>query len=354
MGMNNMIGNTPLLIINYKYKGEKRIIYAKAEYYNLTGSIKDRIAKHIIFESYKDGTLTRHMPIIEATSGNTGIAFAALGAMHGHPVHIFMPEWMSNERKQLIRSYGAILHEVTYEQGGFAGCVELADAYAKEINGFRPQQFINPYNVEAHYLTTGLEICTQLDKLHVEPHCFVAGVGTGGTIMGVKKRLKRKYPNVKVFPLEPAQSAFMSTGIAGEKHRIQGIGDGFIPEIVKLDELDEVLVVDDFDAILMARLLAQKLGLGVGISSGANFIGAVMAQNKYGKDANTITIFSDDTKKYLSSDTNLFEEPKDDFISNDIELISVDAECICDKRIFEGVCDHFEPSIRSDLNPTKP
>jgi cysteine synthase A len=115
-----MIGNTPLLIINYKYKGEARVIYAKAEYYNLTGSIKDRIAKHIISESYKDGTLTRNMPIVEATSGNTGIAFAALGAMYGHPVHIFMPEWMSSERKKLIKSYGAILHEVTYEQGGFS------------------------------------------------------------------------------------------------------------------------------------------------------------------------------------------------------------------------------------------
>ncbi len=337
--MNNMIGNTPLLIIKYKYKGEERVIYAKAEYYNLTGSIKDRIAKHIIFESYKDGTLTRAMPIVEATSGNTGIAFAALGAMYGHPVHIFMPEWMSNERKQLIKGYGAILHEVTLEQGGFAGCVALADAFAKEIGGFRPQQFINPYNVEAHYLTTGLEICTQLDKLGIPPHCFVAGVGTGGTIMGVKKRLIRKYPNVKVLPLEPAQSAFMTTGIPGTKHRIQGIGDGFIPEIVKLNELDEVLVVDDGDAIIMAGLLAKKLGLGVGISSGANFIGAVLAQNTYGKEANTITIFSDDAKKYLSAEGVLTEQPKPGFISSDIELIDVDAECICDKRTLSGVCD---------------
>lgn len=342
--MNNMIGNTPLLIINYKYKGEDRIIYAKAEYYNLTGSIKDRIAKHIIFESYKDGTLSRGMPIVEATSGNTGIAFAALGAMYGHPVHIFMPEWMSNERKQLIKGYGAILHEVTYEQGGFAGCVELADAFAEEIGGFRPQQFLNPYNVQAHYLTTGLEICAQLEKLGVPPHCFVAGVGTGGTIMGVKQRLKRKFPNVKIFPLEPAQSAFMTTGNPGTRHRIQGIGDGFIPEIVKMSELDEVLVVDDGDAILMAHLLAKKLGLGVGISSGANFIGAVLAQNIYGKESNTITIFSDDAKKYLSADGDLIEQPKPGFISNDIELVSVDAECICDKRIVNGICETFQPT----------
>jgi cysteine synthase A len=323
-------------------KGEERVIYAKAEYYNLTGSIEDRIAKHIISESYKDGTLTRNMPIVEATSGNTGIAFAALGAMYGHQVHIFMPEWMSNERKQLIKSYGAILHEVSYEQGGFSGCVQLADAFAKEIGGFRPQQFLNPYNVEAHYLTTGLEICTQLDKLGVVPHGFVAGVGTGGTIMGVKKRLRRKYPEVKVFPLEPAQSAFMTTGVPGTKHRIQGIGDGFLPEIVKMSELNEVLVVDDGDAILMAHLLAKKLGLGVGISSGANFIGAVLAQNKYGKNFNTITIFSDDAKKYLSTDGDLNEQPKPGFVSNDIELISVDAECICDKRIIEGVCNTFQ------------
>jgi len=339
--MNNMIGNTPLLIINYKYKGEARVIYAKAEYYNLTGSIKDRIAKHIISESYKDGTLTKNMPIIEATSGNTGIAFAALGAMYGHPVHIFMPDWMSSERKKLVKGYGAILHEVTYEEGGFAGCVEQADAYAKVINGFRPQQFNNPYNVEAHYLSTGLEICTQLDKLGVVPHGFVAGVGTGGTIMGVKKRLRRKYPDVKVFPLEPAQSAFMTTGSSGTKHRIQGIGDGFLPEIVKLNELDEILVVDDGDAILMAHLFAKKLGLGVGISSGANFIGAVLVQNKYGRDFNTITVFSDDTKKYLSAEGDVEEESKPGFISNDIELISVDAECICDKRILDGFCNTF-------------
>lgn len=339
--MNNMIGNTPLLIIKYKFKGEERCIYAKAEYYNLTGSVKDRIAKHIIEESYKDGTLSRHMPIIEATSGNTGIAFAALGAMYGHPVHIFMPEWMTNERKQIIKKYGAILHEVTYEQGGFAGCVSLADEYAKEVNGFRPQQFINPYNVEAHYLTTGLEICTQLDKLEVRPDGFIAGVGTGGTIMGVKERLHRRHPNVKVFPLEPAQSPVMSTGDAGGKHRIQGIGDGFIPQIVKLDELDEVLVVDDRDAIIMAQLLGKKLGLGVGISSGANFIGSVMVQNKYGKDFNAVTIFSDDSKKYLSGDCCNEEKSEDGFISSDIELISVDAECICDKRILAGVCNNF-------------
>ncbi len=337
--MHNMIGNTPLLIIDYLYKKEPRRLYAKAEYYNLTGSIKDRMAKYIIEESYKDGTLHRGMPIIEATSGNTGIAFSALGAMYGHPVHIFMPEWMSNERKQMIRKYGAILHEVTMEEGGFAGCVALADEFARTIGGFRPQQFFNPYNVEAHFMTTGLEICTQLDKLQIRPDGFVAGVGTGGTIMGVRKRLKKKHPHVKIFPLEPAQAAIMKTGDPGGKHRIQGIGDGFIPQIVKPEELDDIIVIDDGDAILMTQMLAKKLGLGVGVSSGANFLGAVMVQNQFGGDFTVVTVFSDDSKKYLSSSLLLDEPIKPGFITPDIELLSMDAECICDKRIFAGTCN---------------
>lgn len=336
--MNNMIGNTPLLTIKYRYKGEERVIYAKAEFYNLTGSIKDRMAKHIIEESYKDGTLRRGMPIIEATSGNTGIAFSALGAMFEHPVHIFMPEWMTSERKQMIKKYGATLHEVTHEQGGFEGSVELADKLAEEIGGFRPQQFFNPYNEDAHYKTTGLEICTQLDKLEVRPQAFVAGVGTGGTIMGVGKRLKKRYPHVKLCPVEPFKSATMSTGKKGGEHRIQGIGDGFIPELVKLERLDDILVVHDGDAILMAQLLAKKLGLGVGISSGANFIAAVMAQNMYGKDYNVVTVFSDDSKKYLTSDLTKKEPVRKEYYTPDIDLIEMDGECICDTRIVNGTC----------------
>lgn len=336
--MHNMIGNTSLLSIKYRYNGEERVIYAKAEFYNLTGSIKDRMAKHIIEESYKDGTLKRGMPIIEATSGNTGISFSALGAMYEHPVHIFMPEWMTSERKQMIKKYGAVLHEVTQEQGGFEGAVKLADQLSEEIGGFRPQQFSNLYNVDAHYKTTGLEICTQLNKLGVEPDGFVAGIGTGGTIMGVRKQLIRCHPNLKTFPLEPFESPTISKGIKGVNHRIQGIGDGFIPEIVKLDLLDEVMVIHDGDAILMAQLLAKKLGLGVGVSSGANFLGAVMIQNKYGKDFNIVTVFSDDSKKYLSSDL-LKEEPiKPEYITPSIKLIDMDGECVCDTRIIQGTC----------------
>jgi len=336
--MNNMIGNTPLFVIQYKYKGEPRVLYAKAEFYNLTGSIKDRMAQYIIEQSYLDGTLKPGMPIIEATSGNTGIAFSALEALYEHPVHIFMPQWMTSERKQMIQKYGAILHEVTKEQGGFEGAVKLADKLAEDIGGFRPQQFFNPYNQDAHFYTTGLEICTQMDKLHVIPDGFVAGVGTGGTIMGVGKRLRLKYPHVKLFPLEPYKSQAMTKHECGQEHRIQGIGDGFVPELVKLDYLDDVLVVHDGDAILMAKKLARRLGIGVGISSGANFIGAVMAQNRYGKEFTVVTVFCDDSKKYLSSDLLKQEPMEEDYFSKDIELIDVDATCICDVRIKEGTC----------------
>lgn len=336
--MHNMIGNTPLLILRYQYHGEERVIYAKAEFYNLTGSIKDRMAKHIIEESYKDGTLRRGMPIVEATSGNTGISFSALGAMNEHPVHIFMPEWMTNERKQMIKKYGAILHEVSHEQGGFEGAVALADAFALENNGFRPQQFRNEYNVDAHYKTTGLEICTQLKKIGIEPDGFVAGVGSGGTIMGVRKRLIQCHPHLKVFPLEPFESPILSKGLKGIDHRIHGIGDRFIPEILKTELLEKPVVVHDGDAILMSQMLAKKLGLGVGISSGANFLGAVMLQNTYGKDFKIVTVFSDDSKKYLSSDLTKEVSVESDFISPDIKLIDVDGECVCDTRIIQGTC----------------
>ncbi|MDC0559089.1 cysteine synthase family protein [Candidatus Izimaplasma bacterium] len=336
--MKNMIGNTPLLEITYKYKGELRKIYAKAEFFSYTGSIKDRMAKHIIEMSYKDGTLKKGMPIVEATSGNTGIAFSALGALYGHPIHIFMPDWMTNERKNMIKKYGATLHEVSHEQGGFCGSVELADKFAKEINGFRPQQFYNPYNEDAHYQTTGKEIIAQLEKYNVVLDGLVAGVGTGGTIMGVGKRLKQHNPNIKLFPLEPHKAPAMSLGVDGGDHRIQGIGDGFIPELVKMEKLDEVVVVHDGDSVIMAQKLANELGLGVGISSGANFIGSVLLQNKYGKDFNVVTVFSDDSKKYLSSDLLSKEPIKEGYLSSDIELIDIDGCCICEKRIEDHEC----------------
>lgn len=336
--MRNMIGNSPLLYIKYKYKGEERKLYAKAEYFSLTGSIKDRMASHIINKSYETGILQKGQPIVEATSGNTGIAFSALGALLGHEVHIFMPDWMSKERKDMIQNYGAILHEVSKEEGGFIGSIKMADAYAKEINGFRPQQFSNHFNSNAHYETTAPEIISQLRKLGTTPEMFVAGVGTGGTVMGVGKRIKEEFENALVFPLEPSNSPTMTTGCKIGKHRIQGISDEFVPDIIDLDFLDEIIQVDDGDSVIMTQMLASKLGLGVGISSGANFLGSVIAQNKYGSDKTVVTIFSDDSKKYLSTDLLSKEPIKNHFLSKDIELISVDGICICNKRIYDDIC----------------
>lgn len=322
--LKNLIGNTPLLEIDFKYKGQVRKIFAKAENYSLTGSIKDRIALHIIEKSYENDLLKEGDDIVEATSGNTGIAFSAIGSALGHNVTIFMPNWMSDERKNLIRSFGANIELVTPEQGGFLGSIKMTEELKeKQDNVFLPCQFTNQYNVEAHYLTTGPEIWNQLDSIGLKPDAIVAGVGTGGTVMGVGKYLKEQNPDIKVYPLEPSNSPTLSTGHKVGKHRIQGISDEFIPEIVKLDKLDEVIAVDDGDSIIMAQKLASKLGLGVGVSSGANFLGAIIAQEKLGSDKTVVTIFSDDNKKYLSTDLMKEEPIKDDFLSTAVELLDV-------------------------------
>lgn len=323
-GLNSLIGNTPLLEISFKYKGEPRRIFAKAEHYNLTGSIKDRMALHILKKSYENGNIKPGDRIVEATSGNTGIAFSAIGSSLGHDVTIYMPNWMSDERKNLIRSYGANIELVSPEQGGFLGSIKMADELKENNeNVFLPHQFSNEYNCEAHYQTTGPEIWSQLGRLGLKPDGIVAGVGTGGTIMGLGKYLKEMNPDIKVFPLEPSNSPTMSTGHKVGKHRMQGISDEFIPDIVKLDKLDQIIDVDDGDSIIMAQMLASKLGLGVGISAGGNFLGALLAQELLGKDAIVVTIFSDDNKKYLSTDLMKEEPIKEGFLSTDIELINV-------------------------------
>lgn len=330
-GLSSLIGNTPLLEIFFNYKGESRRIFAKAEHYNLTGSIKDRMALHILKKSYANGNIKPGDKIVEATSGNTGISFSAIGSALGNEVTIFMPDWMSEERKNLIKSYGAKIELVSAEQGGFLGSIKMTEDFAsKDDNVFLPCQFSNEYNCEAHYLTTGPEIYKQLNSLGLKVDGIVAGVGTGGTIMGLGKFFKEKNPNIKLYPLEPANSPTMKTGYKVGKHRIQGISDEFIPSIVKLDKLDDIIDVDDGDAIIMAQRLASTLGLGVGISSGANFIGALIAQEKLGKDAIIVTVFSDDNKKYLSTDLMKEEPVKEGFYSKYIELISV--------KSYSGLC----------------
>lgn len=331
-----LIGNTPLLAIEFKYKGKPRKLYAKAENLNMTGSIKDRMAFHIIKKAYERGNIKEGAEIIEATSGNTGISFSAIGRAIGHKVIIFMPNWLSRERIELIRSLGAKINLVTKEEGGFLGSISLAENYAiSHDNTFLPRQFSNEDNIFAHYTATGPEIWWQLQIHSVKPDAFIAGVGTGGTIMGVGKYLKEMNHKVKIHPLEPANSPTLSNGYRIGKHRIQGISDEFIPPIIDLNFLDEVVDVDDGDGIIMAQKLAAELGIGVGISSGANFIGALKVQNELGDDAVVVTIFPDDNKKYLSTDLLKDEPIKDDFLSKDVELIGFDAY----KRACQLCCD---------------
>lgn len=324
--LKSLIGNTPLLTIRLKYKGEPRVIYAKAESLNMTGSIKDRMAFHILCNGYSKGTLSPGMPIYEATSGNTGISVAAIGRALGHQVNIFMPDWMSVERINLIKSMGAKIRLVSKEEGGFLGSIRMANDAAAIAGGFVSSQFSNEDNSEAHFLTTGPEIWWQMVVLDIAPDAFVAGVGSGGTVMGVGRFLKSQNPEIKIHPLEPANSPTLTTGHKVGKHRIQGISDEFIPPIVHLEEVDEVIAVDDGDAIIMAQQLASQLGLAVGISSGANFLGALKAQNLLGKNKTVVTVFPDSNKKYLSTDL-LKEEPvKEGFLSPDIELINFSAQ----------------------------
>jgi len=326
-----LVGNTPLLAIEFSFRGALRRIFAKAENFNFTGSIKDRMALHILRTASESGALKPGAPIAEATSGNTGIAFAALGRALGHPVTIFMPNWMSQERKDLIRSFGAEIRLVSPEEGGFLGSIRMSEEWAARTpDGFLPCQFTNKANVEAHWQSTGPEILAQLQARGLKPDAFVAGVGTGGTVMGVGKFLKEKVPQVKVHPMEPANSPTLRTGCKIGKHRIQGISDEFIPAIVRLEQLDEIISVDDGDAILMAQKLA-RLGLGVGISSGANFLAALIAQEKLGPEAVVVTVFSDDNKKYLSTDLMREEPLKEGFLSPEIELVGFDsANRVCE------------------------
>lgn len=324
-GLARSVGATPLLAIQCLFRGRPRTVFAKSEQLNLTGSIKDRMALHVLRRAYEDGSIRSGFRIAEATSGNTGISFSAIGRALGHPVTVFMPDWMSAERKGLIRSFGATIVPVSHEEGGFLGSIAKANEMAeREGNVFLPRQFSNAANVEAHEQSTGPEIWYQLKARALEPDAFVAGVGTGGTVMGVGRYLRSMNPNVSIHPLEPAESPTLSTGCKVGTHRIQGISDEFIPAILDLASLDDVIQVSDGDAILMARALAAQLGLGVGISSGANFLGALLVQEKLGDGAIVATVFSDDNKKYLS--TALFgDEPvRDNYLSSQVELLSYD------------------------------
>jgi cysteine synthase len=323
----SLTGHTPLLQIWYRYNGQQRSLFAKLESMNMTGSIKDRMASYIIRQAYGAGTLKPGDTIVEATSGNTGISFSAIGTALGHKVRIYMPSWMSRERKDLITSFGAEVVDVTPEQGGFLGSIRMANDCATENpNVFLPRQFENKANCDAHYETTGPEIERQLAAVGRLCDAFVAGVGTGGTVMGVGRFLRRDGRKVRIHPLEPSNSPTLSTGHKVGKHRIQGISDEFIPAICELKTLDSVIDVWDGDAILMAQMLSTKLGLGVGISSGANMLGAMrLVEELGGNGATVVTVFPDSNKKYLTTDLCRCEAVRDDYVSPRIKVESFNA-----------------------------
>ena len=317
MNERKMIGNTPMIEITYEYDGKINKIYAKLEYYNLTGSIKDRVAYYIIKNAKEKEILKPEMPIIEATSGNTGISISALGAYYRHPVYIFMPNWASRERVLLMKSFGANVILVSEKDGGFIECVKRAKKLAAEKKGFLVNQFSNRDNFLAHYKTTGYEMLKQLPQ---EIGGFVSGVGTGGTLMGIGTKLKEKYKNLKIVAIEPDKMPIISKGERIGNHKIEGIGDDFVPDLLDKEKIDDIILINDNDAINMSRKLAKELGLGVGISSGANFLGCVLLSKKI--DNGVVTVFADDNKKYLSTELVNGIEDNDNYISNHVKLLS--------------------------------
>lgn len=300
-----LVGKTPLLELTHieKELNLSAKILAKLEYFNTAGSIKDRVAKAMIEKAEQNGELKAGSVIIEPTSGNTGIGLASIATAKGYRIIIVMPETMSLERRKLIKAYGA---ELVLSDGtkGMKGAIAKAEELAREIpNSFIAGQFVNTENPKAHFETTGPEIYEDTDG---NIDIFVAGVGTGGTITGTGRYLKSQNPNIKVVAVEPASSPVLSGGAAGA-HKIQGIGAGFVPEILDTTIYDEIIKVENEDAFEMGRLIGNKEGVLVGISSGAALYGAIqVAKREENKGKNIVVILPDSGDRYLS--TELFEE----------------------------------------------
>ena len=300
-----LIGKTPLLELTHieKKYGLKAKVLAKLEYFNPAGSVKDRIARKMLDDAEAAGKLTPDSVIIETTSGNTGIGLASVAAARGYRIIIVMPETMSVERRQLMKAYGAEL-VLTEGAKGMKGAIAKADELAKEIpNSFVPGQFVNPSNPKAHYETTGPEIFEDTDG---EVDIFVAGVGTGGTITGVGEYLKDKKPGVKIVAVEPETSAVLSTGVAGA-HKIQGIGAGFVPDVLDTKVYDEIIPVSNEAAFEAGKLIGKSEGVLVGISSGAAAYAAIELAKRPENEGKTIVVLLPDTgDRYLS--TPLFQD----------------------------------------------
>ncbi|MCD7981818.1 MAG: cysteine synthase A [Clostridiales bacterium] len=304
-GTLGLIGNTPLLeVVNVEEDlGLKARVLVKLEYFNPAGSVKDRIAKAMIEDAEEKGILKKDSVIIEPTSGNTGIGLAAIAAAKGYRIILTMPETMSVERRNILKAYGA---EIVLTEGarGMKGAIEKADALAEEYeNSFIPGQFVNPANPAIHYATTGPEIWNDTDG---EVDAFIAGVGTGGTLTGVGEYLKEHNPNVKIIAVEPADSPVLSEGKAGA-HKIQGIGAGFVPDVLNTKIYDEILPIQNEDAFELAKYLAKKEGILTGISSGAALKAAIdLAKRPEYEGKTIVAVLPDSGDRYYS--TPLFVE----------------------------------------------
>lgn len=298
--VDELIGNTPLLeLTNIENKFNLQAkIFAKLEYFNTAGSVKDRVAKAMLDDAESKGFLTKDSVIIEPTSGNTGIGLASVAAARGYRIIIVMPETMSIERRQLIKAYGAEL-VLTEGSKGMKGAIAKAKELSKEIsNSYVPSQFTNPSNSNIHRTTTGVEIWEDTDG---NIDIFVAGIGTGGTITGVGEYLKSKNPNIKIVAVEPEDSPVLSAGVSGP-HKIQGIGAGFIPEILNTSVYDDIITVDNEDAFTGGKLVAKTEGVLVGVSSGAAVFAAIkLAKQPQNRNKNIVVMFPDTGERYLST-----------------------------------------------------
>ncbi|MBL0725807.1 MAG: pyridoxal-phosphate dependent enzyme [Alphaproteobacteria bacterium] len=324
--INHSFSNTPLVTIIVSINGAVKRIYGKYEAVGFTGSGKDRMARFIVGNAYKEGTIKQGDYIVETSSGNAGIALAALGATIGNPVKIFIPDWMSKERYKTLELYGAEVVCVSDAEGGFVGCLEKTQKLGKQNGYFTTNQFGNKLNIDAQFSTTMTEFFKLLEKKEVEPSCFVAGYGTGGIIMAASKMVKRLNINCTVHPLEPDTMPLLSQNrkfkIEGEMHKIEGIVDDFVPDILKIKDLNEPVVINENDVMQIAQKI-NRYGLSFGISSGANLLGCIAQMVK--DNTNTAaTVFCDGCNKYYSTDLfNTLSKNKESEMVSKIEVLDI-------------------------------